>query len=134
MAGPKEFQWPWQYNFPPFFTLQPNEETRKKQQNAWCQLVLDYFKHHNKVNISVTSLSDASDPLFHNKSIQRSAKPELIESVLHELYLRQNLEWTDKYVTYISILVFIDICWSTMYFLWYSARSIFTKFLVCYGL
>ena len=35
-------EWPWQYNFPPFFTLQPNEDTKNKQIDAWCDLILKY--------------------------------------------------------------------------------------------
>ncbi|CAL8092242.1 unnamed protein product [Calicophoron daubneyi] len=92
----KQFEWPWQYSFPPFFTLQPNIETRRKQQDAWCQLVLDYFKSKNQYTISVASVRDSSCPLFNNKEIQRSANSELINSVLKELHKRGNLEWTDK--------------------------------------
>ncbi len=39
-AASEEFAWPWQFSFPPFFTLQPNEDTRRKQTDAWCQHVL----------------------------------------------------------------------------------------------
>ena len=28
----------WQLSFPPFYTLQKNEETRKKQLDAWSSL------------------------------------------------------------------------------------------------
>ncbi|CAH8574168.1 unnamed protein product [Dicrocoelium dendriticum] len=92
----RPFEWPWQYNFPPFFTLQPNAETRRKQIDAWCQLVLDYFKQQNVFTISVISLRDPACPLFHNKSIQRTASLDLVTSVLEELHKRGNLEWTDK--------------------------------------
>ncbi|XP_066144069.1 vacuolar protein-sorting-associated protein 25 isoform X2 [Euwallacea fornicatus] len=39
-----DMNWPWQYNFPPFFTLQPHPETRSKQVQAWKALILDYCK------------------------------------------------------------------------------------------
>jgi hypothetical protein len=35
-------EWPWQYSFPPFFTLQPHAPTREKQLEAWKHLVLSY--------------------------------------------------------------------------------------------
>ncbi|VDP83917.1 unnamed protein product [Echinostoma caproni] len=95
MSG-SQFEWPWQYSFPPFFTLQPNAETRRKQHDAWCQLVLDYFKSKNQYTVSVPSIRDASCPLFHNKDIQRTANAELVSSVLEELRRRGNLEWVDK--------------------------------------
>ena len=41
----EEFQWPWQYSFPPFFSIQPNLDTRGKQIDAWKNLVLSYYKH-----------------------------------------------------------------------------------------
>nr|CAH8822545.1 unnamed protein product [Trichobilharzia regenti] len=90
------FVWPWQYNFPPFFTLQPNVETRRKQINAWCQLVIDYFKSRNQFSVSVAAIRDPTCPLFNNKSIQRSASPDLIALILDELCRRGNLEWLDK--------------------------------------
>ena len=38
----KDMEWPWQYSFPPFFTLQPHKDTRDKQIEAWRHLVLNY--------------------------------------------------------------------------------------------
>ena len=35
-------EWPWQYSFPPFFTLQPHAPTREKQLEEWKHLVLSY--------------------------------------------------------------------------------------------
>ena len=35
-------EWPWQYSFPPFFTLQPHRDPRTKQMEAWRHLVLNY--------------------------------------------------------------------------------------------
>ncbi|KAG8041928.1 hypothetical protein G9C98_007232 [Cotesia typhae] len=32
-----EIEWPWQYSFPPFFTLQPHAETKEKQLSAWTR-------------------------------------------------------------------------------------------------
>ncbi|CAG5100182.1 Similar to Vps25: Vacuolar protein-sorting-associated protein 25 (Drosophila melanogaster) [Cotesia congregata] len=39
-----EIEWPWQYSFPPFFTLQPHAETKEKQLSAWTSLVLNYYQ------------------------------------------------------------------------------------------
>ena len=38
----KIMDWPWQYSFPPFFTLQPHAPTREKQIQAWKYLVISY--------------------------------------------------------------------------------------------
>ena len=69
MAGGKEssFQWPWQYKFPPFFTIQPNRDTRHKQLDAWCDLVLKYHKMKKSYVFDVNEAYDS--PLFNNKAI-----------------------------------------------------------------
>jgi len=86
--------WPWQYSFPPFFTIQPHSATRDKQLEAWRHLVLNYCQVHT---ISVLDLADAGDlPLFHNATISRRLPAEAILTVLEDLAQHGNLEWTDK--------------------------------------
>ena len=49
-------EWPWQYSFPPFFTLQPHKDTRDKQIEAWRHLVLNYCQvrvHSSFVKLKV---------------------------------------------------------------------------------
>jgi len=86
--------WPWQYSFPPFFTLQPHQATRDKQLEAWRHLVLNYCQSNN---ISSLDLAQASDlPLFYNSSIARRLPEEAISLVLDGLAEKGNLEWLDK--------------------------------------
>uniref|UniRef100_A0A8C9LEC6 Vacuolar protein-sorting-associated protein 25 n=1 Tax=Pavo cristatus TaxID=9049 RepID=A0A8C9LEC6_PAVCR len=62
------FAWPWQYSFPPFFTLQPNGETRQKQLAAWCALALAYSRRQR---LPAMTLREAQDsPLFANPRLQ----------------------------------------------------------------
>ncbi|XP_017837238.1 vacuolar protein-sorting-associated protein 25 [Drosophila busckii] len=77
-----EFQWPWEYTFPPFFTLQPHEETRQQQLKVWADLFLKYLKHTNKFTLSI---NDQSLPLYYNESINRRLSPELLLQVLEQL-------------------------------------------------
>ncbi|VDD79630.1 unnamed protein product [Mesocestoides corti] len=91
-----EFSWPWQFNFPPFFTLQPNEETRHKQMDAWCQLVLDYFQSKKQTSVDVSSMMNSKCELFSNPKINRRANSQLIKAIFDELHGRGNLEWTDR--------------------------------------
>jgi len=88
------FEWPWQYNFPPFFTLQPNLDTRQKQLDAWMALVLGYHRHHKQYTLDVTEAQ--SSPLFSNKQLSRRLPPEAINKVLEELLKKGHIEWTDK--------------------------------------
>lgn len=67
MSLPASFQWPWQYDFPPFFTVQPNTDTRRKQLEAWCDLVLAY---HRATKTYLLDVNEAqSSPLFCNSKI-----------------------------------------------------------------
>ncbi|KAI5744643.1 vacuolar protein-sorting-associated protein 25 [Diaphorina citri] len=89
-----DVQWPWQYNFPPFFTLQPNEETRKKQLEAWRDLVLEY---HKKTKTCIIDIQEADNTaLFFNPAISRKLSPEGINAVLEVLYKNGNAEPIDK--------------------------------------
>ena len=63
------FQWPWQYEFPPFFTLQTNLDTRNKQMDAWCDLTLAYYRHIKAFTMDVNE--SQSSPLFNNSKANR---------------------------------------------------------------
>lgn len=89
-----EFEWPWQYKFPPFYTLQPNLDTRQKQLEGWCALVLAYHRHHKQYSLDVQESQATS--LFHNKEIDRKLNIDAIYAVLEELQKKGNVEWTDK--------------------------------------
>ncbi|XP_022798376.1 vacuolar protein-sorting-associated protein 25-like [Stylophora pistillata] len=87
------FDWPWQYNFPPFFTLQPNLDTRRKQIAGWCDLVLAFYKHHKSYILDVTEAQTSE--LFFNKKIDRKLSLETINLILEELQSKGNIEWED---------------------------------------
>lgn len=89
-----EFEWPWQYAFPPFFTLQPNLDTRRKQLDAWSALVLSYLQYHKQHTLDINDAQ--SSPLFSNKKINRKLSLDMINTVLEELRKKGNIEWTDK--------------------------------------
>uniref|UniRef100_A0A8C6Q2K4 Vacuolar protein-sorting-associated protein 25 n=1 Tax=Nothobranchius furzeri TaxID=105023 RepID=A0A8C6Q2K4_NOTFU len=77
------FEWPWQYHFPPFFTLQPNVDTRQKQLAAWCSLVLSYCRHHKLYTLDVMEAQES--PVFNNKKMERKLSVEAIQVVFEEL-------------------------------------------------
>jgi ESCRT-II complex subunit VPS25 len=50
MAGGKTVdEFPWQHSFPPFYTLQPHQETQRKQIDAWRSVVLGMCKTVRKL-------------------------------------------------------------------------------------
>ncbi|CAH2103002.1 unnamed protein product [Euphydryas editha] len=78
-----EISWPWQYNFPPFFTIQPHSETRAKQLEAWQQLIAEYMKASKKSTIDIRESQNS--PLFHNASINRKLSSEALLTILEDM-------------------------------------------------
>ncbi|XP_075767608.1 vacuolar protein-sorting-associated protein 25 isoform X1 [Pelodiscus sinensis] len=124
------FEWPWQYRFPPFFTLQPNVDTRQKQMTAWCSLVLSYCRL-NKL-YTMTVLEAQESPLFNNRKLQRKLPMESIQVVLEELRKKGNLEWLDKNKSTFLIMWRRPEEWGKLIYQWVSknglTNSVFTLY------
>ncbi|XP_050293414.1 vacuolar protein-sorting-associated protein 25 [Anthonomus grandis grandis] len=90
----EQLDWPWQYNFPPFFTLQPHAETRAKQVQAWKTLILDYCKKCKLYSIDVREAGNLV--LFNNSSINRKLEQDVILSLLLELQKTGHASFIDK--------------------------------------
>jgi ESCRT-II complex subunit VPS25 len=84
-------EWPWQYGFPPFFTLQPNEDTRKKQLDAWCDLVLSYCKQNRIYQLDL--IEAQNQELFENKKIDRKCSTDLMTQIIDTLVKQNKAEW-----------------------------------------
>lgn len=83
------FEWPWQFNFPPFFTVQPNLTTRKKQLEAWSSLVCDYCQHNKLLMLNVQDTSE----LFNNKTINRKLNAEGVATVVEFMVDEGKARW-----------------------------------------
>jgi ESCRT-II complex subunit VPS25 len=88
------FQWSWQYDFPPFFTLQPNSSTREKQLEAWASLSLDYCQHNKLYTTDLSELHQSQ--LFNNERIARQLNIEGVRAVFEVLEKQRHVEWLDK--------------------------------------
>lgn len=117
-----DFQWPWQYKFPPFFSIQPNLETRTKQLEAWCSLVLTYQRHTKQYSIDVTEVQNS--PLFYNKAINRKLSLDAIYTVLDELRKRGNVEWQDKFKKQCLVTWRTPDEWGKMIYSWVCANGL----------
>ncbi len=82
------------YNFPPFFTLQPNVETRRAQLKAWRLLVLEYCQINKKYVFEMKSTPN--EPLFRNNSINRQLSNDSIKAIFDDLHQNGSIEWFDK--------------------------------------
>ncbi|XP_063901241.1 vacuolar protein-sorting-associated protein 25-like [Zophobas morio] len=67
--------WPAIYSFPPFFTLQPNSQTKEKQLASWLELVLAYCKTRKLSRFNLNNESESE--LFFNDKISRKCSSEL---------------------------------------------------------
>jgi ESCRT-II complex subunit VPS25 len=84
-------EWPWQYSFPPFYTLQPNEDTKKKQVDAWSDLIIKYCKEKRIYQLDLAEASNTE--LFNNKQIERKCSPELLNEIFEHLIKNNRAEW-----------------------------------------
>lgn len=89
-----EIEWPWQYSFPPFFTLQPHSDTRAKQIAAWKSLLLEYFRVTKQAIVDIREVH--SNPLFNNTAINRKLPSDVILLILEELMKSGNATPLDK--------------------------------------
>jgi len=89
------FKWPWQYEFAPFFTLQPTLRTREKQLECWCRLVLDYCQHHKIYTLDLVD-STLTSTLFHNPKLHRTLSADGIRVVFDKLDQKKHIDWIDK--------------------------------------
>ncbi len=61
----KPVEYPDFWSLPPFFTLQPNESSRKKQMQMWQDLLASYCESTGKFELTI------ADEVFHNRAIDR---------------------------------------------------------------
>ncbi|KAJ5190786.1 uncharacterized protein N7498_009771 [Penicillium cinerascens] len=66
---PAPFPFPATYNFPPFFTPQPNTNTRHSQLQKWSSLIQAWCRHHRQYRLSLIEAIDT--PLFHNSQLRK---------------------------------------------------------------
>mmetsp|Transcript_14671 Transcript_14671/g.30570 ORF Transcript_14671/g.30570 Transcript_14671/m.30570 type:complete len:182 (-) Transcript_14671:188-733(-) len=85
------------YSFPPFFTIQPNEETKQKQLQAWCDLVTDYCRKRR-----VFEFDPATFPPFENKAIERSLSESAREAVLSFVASQGRCERHDRRKVFVT--------------------------------
>ncbi|KAG9510475.1 Vacuolar protein-sorting-associated protein 25, partial [Fragariocoptes setiger] len=94
MESPQGFTYPWEYNFPPFFTIQPNLETRRKQLEAWRSLIIEFCVSKNIHQLNIREWLGKSP--FANDSIDRRLTLDALKLIMNSLSEKKFAEWTDK--------------------------------------
>ncbi|CDK27067.1 unnamed protein product [Kuraishia capsulata CBS 1993] len=111
MDNKPPFTYPALYDFPPFFTKQPNSQTWQSQLSNWVKLLLAYCKHNriwilspDGTPLTATSNDDDSDneefvpsteSIFNNEKIQRSIKPDMSLEILNTMVSQGKAKWKD---------------------------------------
>ncbi|KAI1141619.1 ESCRT-II complex, vps25 subunit [Hypoxylon sp. FL0543] len=68
------FDFPREYNFPPFFTRQANLTTLHAQLEKWSSLVLAYCRHHRLFRLPLSYEGAPHEDLFRNRRLGRSLR------------------------------------------------------------
>ncbi|KUL91394.1 hypothetical protein ZTR_01735 [Talaromyces verruculosus] len=66
---PSGYTFPEVYDWPAFFTLQPNNQTRQAQMRRWANLISDWCRFHRTFRLSLTEAVES--PLFYNAKMRR---------------------------------------------------------------
>jgi len=112
---------------PPFFTLQPVLDTRKKQIELWCDLILDYVRHNKIYSWDINEAM--SSPLFYNSRINRRLSKENILIMLDQIISRGNGEWENKDRSKILMYWRTPAQWGDLLYKYITERSM--KDVVC---
>jgi ESCRT-II complex subunit VPS25 len=75
------------HSFPPFFTLQPNENTRQKQLLLWVEMIKEFCQTTKTYHLT------QNHEIFANKQIDRKVTRELLEHIVDST---QSLEWNKQ--------------------------------------
>eukprot|EP01134_Creolimax_fragrantissima_P008157 CFRG8157T1 len=121
MGTAANFQWPEMYHFPPFFTLQVVEETRKRQMDQWCDLIKSFCQHTNTYELTVTE--SMNSPVFNNKQIDRKASNDLIQKIIEYMEVSGNAESIDEQRTRFRIYWRSIDEWANMIYNWIERTS-----------
>jgi len=90
MASARQYKFPVFYNYPPYFTLQPVQETRDRQEKLWTDLILDFCKFRKVFVIDLDEFD-----LFSNPSIERKLSYEGRRAFVAALVKNGQAEWLD---------------------------------------
>ncbi|KAE8453749.1 hypothetical protein EG329_009260 [Mollisiaceae sp. DMI_Dod_QoI] len=87
----KNFPFPRDYHFPPFFTRQPTLTTRHAQLQKWSSLILSYCRFHKIFKLSFADAIESD--LFWNKRLGKRLSREDAREVVEFMRKEGRAEW-----------------------------------------
>lgn len=127
-----QFTYPWEYNFPPFFTIQPNIETRKAQFEVWRSLLVDYCYHHNLHKLNIRDQLNKAP--FYNERIDRRLSLEDARSIIADLVSKRFAEWCDSQKETCLIYTKQPVEWAKVIYKYVKEKSLYNTICTFYEL
>lgn len=128
------FSFPEIYSFPPFFTRQPNGATWKEQRRLWCDLLLQFYRHHH---LFTMTLADAiNEPPFNNRQLHRCLRIDMLQDIVDELVRQGSAVWTGAKGTKNTCLIYWrnPESWATLIHQWVSDRGLLNTVMTVFEL
>uniref|UniRef100_A0A0N5BW49 Vacuolar protein-sorting-associated protein 25 n=1 Tax=Strongyloides papillosus TaxID=174720 RepID=A0A0N5BW49_STREA len=122
MANSTTFNFPWHYDFPPFYTIQPNSTTKEKQLEAWGRLVIDFCHHLSLYTVDLNELSCSE--LFCNQKLNRRLNLDGIKTVFEYLEQKEHIEWLDSKKTRCHVYWRTPSEWGDQIYEWASQNGL----------
>lgn len=114
--------------FPPFYTIQPNTDSRSKQLGLWRDYIVHWAKQEKK-----SSMALAEFPLFENKKIGRKLDLPGRQTVVQYMIDSGNGEWEDSQVKLRCTIFFKKIDdWAGSIYKWVSSKGMLDDPFTCY--
>lgn len=85
--SPSGFTFPDVYDWPAFFTLQPNTQTRQAQMRRWANLISDWCRYHHTFRLSLTEAVES--PLFYNAKMRRRVGIQEAKTIVDWMVMSQ---------------------------------------------
>ncbi|EAY11693.1 hypothetical protein TVAG_487950 [Trichomonas vaginalis G3] len=99
---PPTFEFPDFYDYPPFWTLQTNSQTKKQQLDLWASFICAYTKFYKKTEIDMIQALDA--PLFNNQKLGRRVSQQMMTEIIDYMVQSENAKWLESTKTRARII------------------------------
>jgi ESCRT-II complex subunit VPS25 len=128
----EDYVFPAIYQFPPFYTLQPQPETREKQLRMWCDFVLSYCSHHKLSQVDTERLISVRSPLICNVALQRMLKPETVALIFGRLVEMKRAERLSHSTSVYFVYYYTPEEWADRIYRWASDHGFLDSVVTAY--
>uniref|UniRef100_A0A0G4H8T3 Vacuolar protein-sorting-associated protein 25 n=1 Tax=Chromera velia CCMP2878 TaxID=1169474 RepID=A0A0G4H8T3_9ALVE len=110
------------YDFPPFFTIQPNDATRAQQLALWSSFICSYTKAKRQFFLDVSEEARNSE-LFHNNKIKRKLTIGALRTILEHLVAQGLGRWANSEKSRMTVFWKTAAEWGAEIYSWVVAEG-----------